>query len=445
MRGVGWQPTVVAGQDRSPADEPLFRPEVIAERQTQWLGTVLIAPRFSHSLFTAFAALTAAAILGLLIFASYTRKERINGWLVPQQGLVRVFAPQAGVVTQLYVREGAEVRKDTPLLAVSTDLRSEALGATQEEIARLLVARRASLTTDRDLQQRMFTRQTQELSSRLAALRSEQQHLAQEFDLQKKRLALAEDFAAKQRYLRERGLVIERTLQEAEQDRLDHALSVRAIERNRLATEREILTLEGQLRDLPLKSQSQLAVIDREIAGLEQELAETEARRQIVIHAPEDGMVTAIQAEPGSRADATVPVLSIVPAGSKLQAHLFSPSRAIGFVRPSQHVLLRYQAFPYQKFGHHEGVVASVSRSAISPGELPQQLSALAGQTGTSGTSEPVYRITVDLASQTVAAYGEPVRLQPGMQLEAHVLIESRRLIEWVLAPLFTISGSWTG
>ena len=136
-----------------------------------------------------------------------------------------------------------------------------------------------------------------------------------------------------------------------------------------------------------------------------------------------------------------MPLLSIVPAGSKLEAHLFSPSRAIGFVRPSQRVLLRYQAFPYQKFGHHAGVVASVSRSAISPGELPQQLSALADLSGEAGASEPVYRITVDLASQAVVAYGEPVRLQPGMQLEAHVHIESRRLIEWVLDPLFTLTG----
>src|SRR5512132_1634963 len=124
-----------------------------------------------------------------------------------------------------------------------------------------------------------------------------------------------------------------------------------------------------------------------------------EARRRIVIPAPQDGTVTAIQAEPGGRADTTVPLLSIVPTGSKLEAQLFSPSRAIGFVRPGQRVRLRYQAFPYQKFGQYEGIVAFVSRSAISPGELTQQL---AGLTSLYRANEPVYCITVSLAHQPV-------------------------------------------
>jgi membrane fusion protein len=33
------------------------------------------------------------------------------------------------------------------------------------------------------------------------------------------------------------------------------------------------------------------------------------------------------------------------------------------------------------------------------------------------------------------------VWLQPGMQLEADVELETRRLFEWVLEPLYTITG----
>jgi membrane fusion protein len=155
---------------------------------------------------------------------------------------------------------------------------------------------------------------------------------------------------------------------------------------------------------------------------------------------PQDGTITGLQAEPGGNATTATPLFGIVPSQSKLQAQLFSPSRGIGFLRSGQRVLLRYQAFPYQKFGFYGGVVASVSRSALSPAELNQTL---AGLTALFGTNEPVYRITVELDRQTALAYGQPVALQPGMQLEADVLIESRRLIEWVLEPLYTLSGSW--
>ena len=55
--------------------EPLFRSEVIAERRSQWLGTVLLAPTISHSLVVIFAAVAVAAILSLLFFAEFSRSE----------------------------------------------------------------------------------------------------------------------------------------------------------------------------------------------------------------------------------------------------------------------------------------------------------------------------------------------------------------------------------
>ena len=81
--------------------------------------------------------------------------------------------------------------------------------------------------------------------------------------------------------------------------------------------------------------------------------------------------------------------MNIVPAGEKLEAQLFGPSRAIGFIRAGQRVLLRYEAFPYQKFGQYEGVVAEVSRTAINPAELTQ----LSGLTSLLAADEPVYRM----------------------------------------------------
>jgi membrane fusion protein len=75
-----------AAQQQAPPleSEPLFRPEVMAQRQNQWLGTVLLEPRISATMFVTAAALSAAAVIALLFFGSFTRKARINGWLVPE-------------------------------------------------------------------------------------------------------------------------------------------------------------------------------------------------------------------------------------------------------------------------------------------------------------------------------------------------------------------------
>jgi membrane fusion protein len=171
----------------------------------------------------------------------------------------------------------------------------------------------------------------------------------------------------------------------------------------------------------------------RNMAMLEQELADSEGQREVVVLAPQEGTVTAILAQPGQTVSTDRPLLSLVPAGSTLKAELFSPSRSVGFVHPHQPVLLRYQAYPYQKFGHHKGEVIAVSKSPLQPGELPFPLP--------SNTAESVYRIDVALAAQTVMAYGTPQALQAGMQLEASILLDRRRLFEWILEPLYTLTG----
>jgi membrane fusion protein len=421
-------------------NSPLFRNEVLVERQSQWLGTVLLAPRLSHRLFALYALLVIGAISALLFFGEYTRSAKVSGWLVPEQGMVRVFAAQTGVATELYVKEGATVRRGERLLALSTELQSATLGDTQAQITRGLNSRRDSLQEELRQQKRLLAQQTRAFSNRLAALRSEEEQISEEIALQESRLRLTEKSETRQSDLREMGFISDQQFQIAAEARLEQASKLRALERNRATMRRERATVEAEMNDLPLKFQGQIANIERNISTMGQELAEAEAKRETVVTAPQEGTVTAIQAENGGRANTTAPLLSILPAGAKLEAHLYTPSRSVGFVRPGQKVLIRYQAYPYQKFGHHEGTVASISRTAMSPNELPSQL---AGLSSLYGTNEPVYRITVSLLSQTVNAYAEPVALQPGMQLDADVVIERRKLIEWVFDPLFTITKKW--
>ncbi len=427
--------------------EQLFRDQVLAERQTQWMGTVLLAPSRSDRWFTLAAVLIMLAIAGLLYYGEFTRKARVGGWLVPQQGLMRVFAPQPGVVAELYVKEGAQVRKGERLLRLSGELESTTLGATQAEIVRRLIELRDALRDQQRQQERLLTQQQHTYANRLSSLHSELDQVGHDIETMKARVGLAEHNVTVNRNLREKGFVSEQQLQVVEADRLEQNSRLGALERQQIELGREQVTLQGELNDLPVKTQAELATIERNMATAEQELAQAEARREIVVPAPQDGTVTAILIEQGGHANVSAPLLSIVPAGASLEAHLYSPSRAVGFVRPGQRVLLRYQAYPYQKFGHYEGVVASISRSAVNPGELPPQLAGVivAGVTGGVAGPEPVYLITVRLARQTVTAYGRQVDLQPGMQLDADIALETRRLYEWVLDPLYTVTGKWHG
>jgi membrane fusion protein len=205
-----------------------------------------------------------------------------------------------------------------------------------------------------------------------------------------------------------------------------------ALERQRTAFGRERALLEGERRNLPLLARGAQGSIERDLAALTREAAEQDSERRLIVRAPQDGQLSAVLAEPGQSVAPSSALASLVPQGAVLQAQLYAPSSAVGFVKPGQAVRLRLEAFPYQKYGQLEGRVLQVSRTPLAAGELAAQ--PLAGaQPARPG--EALFRITVALDDSPTGRWPQP--LVAGMRLQADVLLERRRLIEWLFEPLF--------
>lgn len=418
--------------------QPLYRPQVMREQKADWLGKVVVTAPPSARAFGMLALAVIACLLALLFFGSFTNKVRVNGWLVPQGGVARVFAPISGTVTRLEISEGMHVKAGDSLVTLSTELRSATLGATQAEIGRLLKSRRSSLQSEIAQQRALVTQQLESLSARGVAMQNEVAQLAREAGVQSARVKLAQDAADRLVALERQGFVSLAQVQQQQELALEQAGRVETIRRERAERQRELSTLRAERDELPLRAEATLSALKRAISQVDQDQALTESRREIVLTAPQSGTVTGLQVEIGAAADPAVPLLTILPADTQLEAHLFGPSRAVGFVRDGDTVQLRYAAYPYQKFGHHIGTISAVSRAGISPADLPRELS---GLSDLFGSTEPVYRIRVVLDRQAVTAYGDDYDLQPGMRLDADVLLEKRRLYEWVLDPLYSLTG----
>jgi len=194
--------------------------------------------------------------------------------------------------------------------------------------------------------------------------------------------------------------------------------------------------------------QQSLASAQRNVAAVARESPRNEPIQRIVIRAPQDGVLAALLAEPGQSVSPPAALASLVPAQARLQAQLYAPPSAIGWLQPQQRVQLRYEAFPYQTFGHYPGQVLQVSRTPLRAGEL-SALSLSTAATGVGmgapsrglGAGESLYRVTVVLDQQVVSADGQAQPLAAGMRLDADVLLERRRLIEWLFEPVLGRSG----
>jgi membrane fusion protein len=415
----------------------LFRPQALAAARSQTLGSVVLIRPVSFTVLTTLAVVLAAAIVTLLAFGSYTERSTVAGQLASDAGLIRVVSSQAGIVMERHVVEGQTVRSGDVLFVISSERASASQGDTQAAISEQVRERESSLRAELEATQALQQSERQSLTAKIPALKGQLVELESQTAGQRERVAIAEASQARFAKLREQYLVSSEQLGQKSAEVLDQQARLAGLQRDELALRESLTAEQTALADLPLKHQKELAGITQRLSAAAQELAESEAKRQLVLRAPADGTATTVLANVGQQVDPAKPLVSIVPKGSVLHAELYAPSRAVGFVKVGDPVLIRYAAFPYQKFGQHRGIVESVARTALPSSDLFAAGAASAGANDT----EPLYRITVRLASQSVIAYGRAEALQSGMALEADVLRETRKLYEWVLDPLYSLGG----
>jgi membrane fusion protein len=335
-----------------------------------------------------------ATIFGFLYFGQYTQRQRVSGVLVPSTGLVKVYTPRSGTVQALHVEDAQHVEPGQLLYTISSAQVSAEKRDLHLDMQRALVAQRQSLEEERVRQSAINGELRATARRTVATLRRELDDIRSSQQIADRQVALAREAASRYERLAEKGLSAQ-------------------------------IEVEARRLEL-LERESQRMALGR--------LLELEPEREIRVAAAVAGTVTGIVARIGQQVSETVPLLSLLPDGATLEAELYAPSSAISFIKEGNPVSLRYRAFPYQKFGQHAGTVREVSRAAVPIAEVNQAAASDAAQ-------GPVYRILVSLPAPTILAYGRREALQAGMEVEADILLDSRRLYEWILEPLFSVTG----
>lgn len=417
-----------------------FRAEALQAQQDAFLGTIRLGRPLGFAFITWGSIATAVGLIAFAVVGEVTRKARLPGLVVPALGMVQIAAPQMGVLTELKVREGDAVAGGQVLAMVSTD-RNTLQGGAAELAMISLRQRRQALDAERVLAQRQAKERQQALRDRLRSTEEEERQAAGELEPAQQRVRLAKRALQRGEQLEKDGFVSEAQVQAYQESWLDARTRLRTAERVLTGLQRDAQSLRAELVASDTSLRTALAELDRNVAALEQERSENEARRQLAVIAPSEGVVTAVTVNVGQALQAGQTVLVVVPRSrdATLEAQLYAPSRTAGFVQPGQQVRLRYAAFPYQKFGMGHGEITSVSRTPIGPQDLPPgQASALLAA---AHSNEPLYRISVKLMSQRIEAYGQAQELKPGMALEADVIQDRRAIWEWMLEPVLAVSA----
>lgn len=416
----------------------LFRTEVLDSDAKRAFGDVLLVYPVSNYVMLVLALGIVTALCLFAVVGKYTRHASVAGVLEPSQGVVKLYAPQSGVVKTLLVQEGALVRKGQVLLVFESAHAGADGKAVEAELDARLREQLATLRNELGGTAKLHASSLVTMHHDLEAAQRNRVTLRSETQTQAKRVKSAERMVARYKSLQRSGFMPDMQTQQKVDDLMDQQMRLHGLQKQATIADADIARMTLELNNSPLREQVAEAQLSRSISTTESELSKQQNNHEWSVLAPCDGAVSSLTIAHHQNAAVGVPLVTVVPSNSKLQAILYAPSRALGFLKPGQAVKIKLDAFPYQKFGVAEGRVISIADSPVRASEN----SAGTRLATSTETGEPMYTVRVELDKQIIDAYGSQQRLRPGMQLDAEIQLDTRRIYEWVLEPLFSLRRS---
>jgi membrane fusion protein len=408
---------------------PLFRQEAVEfQRHNRQWGEVLLLQPLSTKVVAWFIVAVVALIIAFLFVGQYSRKETVAGYLAPTAGTAKIFPPRQGVIKDIHIAEGQEVQEGQPLLTIETSQIAASGEDINAAILDTLAVHKDRLARQIRAEEQRTNSERERLTALLRGLETEIAHLRSQMAIQADRIRVSENLFAQAAKLVAKGYMPATELNRREVDVLQQKQGLNALHQQLATRENQHTETRYALEQLPTVMAEKIQVLRNELAETEQRIAEINGRRAYVIRAPAHGRVSALQATVGQNADPRHLQLEIIPADSILQAELFVPTRAIGFVKAGQAVRILYEAFPFQHFGTYSGEIVKVSQTILTSSDVSAPVP----------LKEPAYRVTVSLDQPDIDAYGKKISLQAGMLLKADIILEKRSLMNWLLDPLLS-------
>lgn len=411
----------------------LFRQQALAHQRLGFRGGLLMTPKPSYMLATGVLIMWVVIVALFLSTNSYARKTTVTGWLEPAQGIQKVYADQRrGVISNVYVSEAQWVVKGAPLVAINYGVQESFNRNIEDSLIREIENNAGRLEATIARLKRQHKSKQQHLNNRLSNANADALALDTISTLSQQQYLLAsEQYDAKTRLLSS-GNISKAALNDSKIQAINARRQWQQAKRNSAQKHTEISELEFELRQLPQTLANDIATIENQLSELSRQSLTIAREHKHILYAATDGVVSGLQAYKGKTVSHGLPLLSILPANSAIEAKLLVPVSAAGFIQTGQALDIRYDAFPYQKFGLQQGNIVSISKGLVLPGEWKDAPISL---------NEPAYLVKAQLSRATIDAYGKTVPLKSGMTFSADVALSQRSLLEWLLEPLFSVSG----
>ena len=407
----------------------LFRKEAIEAQKKKSDGVGLIATPLSFYILNSSLLLIIVIVVIFLNYTQYSRKELVTGRLVPTGDYARVYSTKKGIISDLFVKEGQLIAQGEPIALITSDVYTtqgvKLTSMLSSEFNKTEDIIRLGLKHEQKLTESVLLKLEDEIKFKVKELEG----IIDLVDINVKKRDLSHSKFEKFKKLYNKELVSQSKYEESFYAFLTDDNELNRILNEKTVIESQIARMKAELEVERLTSQRKITDLKLRLSQTIREEAISKSDDTYLIKAPLSGIISGLQVRKGQQSSATTQLLTILPNNDGLEVELFVPTRAISYISKETIIKIRYNSFPYQKYGTFSGNVKSISKSVIKATQLD----------GYTGNEEWLYKLTVTLNDED---YRNGVYLKPGMELSAYLLGEKRTVFEWIFEPLLTVKSN---
>lgn len=421
----------------------LFRQEVIEHNKNVWLGKITLISRIPTWLVVFISVSLLVAFLLFLIFGSFIRRVNVSGEAIIYPHPVEVFTSYPGVVEKRFIEVGSQVKKgqklyqiDMPRVTNSGNVSIKNIAAITQQIAKsdevikkLTESRQETINNlgqQLDYYQKAYQQSRSVLADSLSATREMKKALA-EYNQYIKSGLITKDQLNNQRYMYQQQQSVYNSLYS-----------------QNTSNSLQIINIQSEIAIRTAEFDNQISQSESQRENLRREYSDAEAKESFFITSPMDGKVESVVVTEGQMVNAGDTMVQISREDRQgLYLVFWLPNDAVPFVSRGEPVNIRYDAFPFEKFGQFPADIVSVSSIPASMNELSHYKNSPINSDRTHIAS--YYKTIVKLERKSLSYAGSELNISSGMKAQATFFLEKRPLYQWMLSPLYKMNQSITG
>ena len=421
----------------------LFRQEAINYQKAKWMGKALLIKGYSAWFVFLLSIVFIIVLVLAAIFGTYTRRINVPGEITTQPRAINLFSTQQGFIINSHVKVGDKVKKGDPIYELDVSQTTQLGNVTQKTIESI-------------------NNQIKNISEIIETLKENKQitlnALKQQIDEYNKfhqdslllvknaEKGMSEMYESMQNYAdyQKKGLINNEQFNNQRYLYYQQQNSYQFLQNQIIQENLSIIQLNSELVTKIADFDNKISEYQFQLNALQRQLTEVNAKGTLIISAPSDGRIESLSVTDGQMVKTDDSLAQLIPANAdSYYLVLWAPNESVPYISVNDKINIRYEAYPYQKFGQFSGEIMSISNVPASSQEMSTYSSSPLSQNNVN--YQAYYKVMVSLDKQQMAKFNNKIKLTNGMKADITLFLEKRPIYQWMLSPFYDIQKSITG